>query len=312
MPKKIVIPVVVILLASLVLTLVWLLHDKTFALFEPSGFIADEQHRIFILAVCLSLFGLVPVFSFATFVAIKYRAGNTQNDYRPDWNKNYIISAAWWLFLATIIAIFAVVAWDTTHQYDPFEPIKSNVKPINIQVVALRWKWLFIYPDQNIATVNEMAFPEKTPVVFHLTADAPMNSFWIPQLVGQVYAMSGMETTLNMMADHTGTYQGSAAEISGAGFADMRFKAKSMTDQDFESWVQTVKQSPTTLNLQVYNQLAQPSEHTPVTYFGSRDVSLYDTIMMKYMKPAATPTPSNAQANTADKQQMNMADMPGM
>jgi cytochrome o ubiquinol oxidase subunit 2 len=312
MPKKIVIPFVVLFLATLVSVLAWLLHNHTFAVLEPQGFIADAQHRVFLFAIILSLFGLIPTFTFAIFVAVRYRASNN-NTYEPERGANYGLSFAWWIFLVSIISVLAIVTWQTTHQFDPYNPIQSSThKPLTIQVISLDWKWLFIYPEQNIAVVNTLALPQNTPVTLQLTADAPMSSLWIPQLSGQLYAMPGMVNKLNLMADKTGDYAGSNAEISGAGFASMRFTTHVLSDNDFDTWVNNVKKSPKPLTMDAYQQLAKPSTDTPIIYYSSRDNRLYDTIVMKYVMPSATPTPVNSPAHTAETHQTNMADMPGM
>jgi cytochrome o ubiquinol oxidase subunit 2 len=152
-------------------------------------------------------------------------------------------------------------------------------------VIALDWKWLFIYPEQRIATVNYVAFPEKTPVNFQITADAPMNSFWIPQLGGQIYAMPGMSTKLHLMADRTGEFRGSSANISGEGFAGMTFTAKSDTSAGFDRWVKSIKQSPNQLSLGTYDQLAKPSQDNPPMYYSLKEHNLYDIVVMKFMEP---------------------------
>jgi cytochrome o ubiquinol oxidase subunit 2 len=149
--------------------------------------------------------------------------------------------------------------------------------------VALQWKWLFIYPEQNIATVNFVEFPNSTPVNFQLTADAPMNSFWIPELGGQMYAMPGMSTQLHLMADRPGEFNGSAAEISGKGFSGMKFIAKATSQKDFDTWVKSVKQSSNMIDLSKYNKLAEPSENNPVITYASVEKDLYNSIIMKFM-----------------------------
>ena len=172
-----------------------------------------------------------------------------------------------------------------TYELDPYKPIVSDVKPMKIQVVALQWKWLFIYPEENIATVNYFQFPQKTPIHFEITADAPMNSFWIPRLGGQIYAMPKMKTELYLMADEPGSYNGASANLSGVGFAGMHFIAEASTDETFQEWVKNAKQSSNTLNLEEYNQLAKPSKNNPVTVYQLEEKDLFHEILMKYMLP---------------------------
>jgi cytochrome o ubiquinol oxidase subunit 2 len=183
----------------------------------------------------------------------------------------------------------SIITWEATHRIDPHKPIASDVKPLTIQVVALQWKWLFIYPEQGIATVNYIAFPEDTPLTFTLTADGPMSSFWIPQLGGQLYAMTGMAQSLHLIADNQGEFRGSNAEISGSGFATMKFTAKATSQREFERWIDQVKHSPHKLTFEEYNKLAQPSEDTPPLFYNSTEKDLFTTIMMRFMLP---PTPT--------------------
>jgi cytochrome o ubiquinol oxidase subunit 2 len=159
-------------------------------------------------------------------------------------------------------------------------------KPLTIQVVALQWKWLFIYPEQNIASVNFFQIPTHTPINFEITADAPMNSFWLPQIAGQIYAMPGMRTKLHLVADEEGQYRGSSANLSGRGFAGMTFIAQASTEADFDKWVESVAQSTKSLDVKEYEQLAEPSENNPVVTFQVEGKGLFDQIIMKYMMPS--------------------------
>jgi cytochrome o ubiquinol oxidase subunit 2 len=153
-------------------------------------------------------------------------------------------------------------------------------------VVALQWKWLFIYPEQHIASVNFVQFPDQRPLNFQITADAPMNSFWIPKLGGQVYAMSGMSTQLHLMADKPGDYRGISANMSGEGFSGMKFTARASTQKDFDAWVLKEKRSGVSLDKASYDQLALPSKDNAATTYTLAKHDLYDTIVMKYMAPA--------------------------
>jgi cytochrome o ubiquinol oxidase subunit 2 len=177
------------------------------------------------------------------------------------------------------------VAWHSSHEYDPYQPILSNNAPITIDVVALDWKWLFIYPQQGIATVNMIEVPVNTPVHFQLTADAPMNSFWVPNLGGQIMVMPGMQTQLNLMATNAGTYSGLSGNMSGKGFAGMKFSVKVVSQDDFSSWVQSVQQHSNSLTQSAYRELALPSENNPVATYAPIDLNLYNSIIMNYMTP---------------------------
>ena len=197
----------------------FLIGGSTIALFAPQGTIASQEIDLIKTSVLIMLLAVVPVFVLLFTFAWKYRAGNPNAIYDPE-----RVHSAWrelslWAIPAVIVATLAVLSWKSAHAVDPYKPIDSTAAPLTIQVVALEWKWLFIYPAQNIATVNFIQFPEKIPVHFELTADAPMSSFWIPQLGSQIYAMAAMETQLDLMADTTGEFAGKDTEINGAGYA---------------------------------------------------------------------------------------------
>jgi cytochrome o ubiquinol oxidase subunit II len=179
--------------------------------------------------------------------------------------------------------VLATLTWHMTHALDPYKPIPSAEKPINIQAVSLDWKWLFIYPDQNIATVNQLTFPVKVPLSFKLTSATVMTSFFIPQLGSQMYAMGGMQTQLHLLADKLGTYAGHNQQLSGIGYANMYFKAKAVSPEEFHAWVQTVRQSPEKLDLNRYEQLTKPNDgYYPVTYFSAVEPDLFLYILRKF------------------------------
>ncbi len=255
------------------------------AVLNPKGMIAHQESDLIITSTLLMLIVVIPVFVMSFIFAWKYRASNKKAKYDPDWDKSVVAESIWWGVPCIIILVLSILAWKSTHTLDPYKPIDVTTKPLKIQVVALQWKWLFIYPEQNIATVNFFQFPEKTPVDFEITADAPMNSFWIPQLSGQIFAMPGMKTKLHVIADGVGNYRGSSANISGTGFAGMTFVAKSSTQADFDEWVESVKQSPKALNLDEYKQLAAPSTNNPVASYVLASEDLHNWIIMKYMMP---------------------------
>jgi cytochrome o ubiquinol oxidase subunit 2 len=225
----------------------------------------------------------VPVFALTFYIAWKYRASNKKARYTPDWDHHTGIEALWWAIPLALITILSVITYKTSHELDPFRPIASDKKPLTVQVVALQWKWLFIYPEQNIASVNFVQFPEDRPVNFQITSDAPMNSFWIPQLGGQMYAMSGMNTKLHLIADEPGTFRGSSANISGEGFSDMVFSAKATSEAEFDEWVREVKEDTDYLDMSAYGELAEPDIPKEVLYYGSVERSLYDKVVDSYM-----------------------------
>lgn len=258
-----------------------------FLLFNPKGIIASEERRLIFTALGFMLIAVIPAFVLAIYIPWKYRAGKNA-EYDPNPKNHQLMTAAIWALPACVILILASLVWSSTHRLDPHKALISANKPIIVQVVALRWKWLFIYPEYNIATVNFLEIPEQTPITFKLTSDnAAMNSFWIPQLGGQMYAMTGMVNQTHLMASGLGEYQGSTAEMSGSGFAGMRFKTDSVTQADFDAWVLAVKKSGKILDTQEYDSLVVPSENNPPASYASVTGNLYNTIVMKYM-PAAT------------------------
>ncbi|MEK7594562.1 MAG: ubiquinol oxidase subunit II [Patescibacteria group bacterium] len=259
-------------------------HD--IAILNSQGLIANQQRSLLVFASVLSLVVILPVFALTIFIVLRYQEDNNHSTYSPDWDHSRILETIWWGVPLCLILILSIVTWRSSHELDPSRALASTVKPINIQVVALDWKWLFIYPEQNIATVNYVNFPMTTPVNFHITADAPMNSFWIPNLGGQIYAMSGMSTQLHLLADGAGTYRGSSANISGRGFASMNFVAQSTSQNNFDVWVQSVKESGDKLSMSKYDQLSKPSEHNKIAAYSSVEPDLYNKILTKYMLPA--------------------------
>jgi cytochrome o ubiquinol oxidase subunit 2 len=275
------------LLAVIITAMVtWLfLNRSDISVLNPEGTIAKQQADLLFFALLLSLVVVVPVFILVFYIARKYREGNKKSKYSPNWSHNKTLEFVWWGIPITLIAVLGVITWKSSHDLDPYKPLASDKKPITIQVVALEWKWLFLYPEQNIATVNYVEFPEKTPVNFEITADAPMNSFWIPKLGGQVYAMAGMQTKLHLEANKPGVYQGSSSNLSGEGFAGMKFTVRSSTESNFEGWVKSIQKSPDTLSLNAYNKLAQKSKNNPEAFYASYDTGLFDGIIQKYMSP---------------------------
>lgn len=259
--------------------------NPNYAVLSPKGLIGEKERDLIITASLLMLIVVIPVFILTLAFAWRYRASNEKARHAPDWEHNYIAEYCWWGVPIIIIIVLAIITWTSSHELNPFKPLVSDKKPLKIQVVALNWKWLFIYPEQKIATVNLVQFPEKTPISFEITSDAPMNGFWIPALGGQIYAMPAMRSKLHLIASGVGTYRGSSTNISGDGFASMYFTAKSTTEEEFQQWVQTAQQSPKQLDLKTYAELVKPSEYEPVAYYTLAQDKLFDRIIMRYMRP---------------------------
>lgn len=252
---------------------------------EPKGLIGSKEKHLIITCTLLMLIVVIPVYIMAIAFAVRYRKGNTKAKHTPDWEHNTLAEMCWWGIPLVIIGILSVIIWKSSHELNPFKPLDSDKKPITIQVVALQWKWLFIYPEEGIATVNWVQFPEKTPVNFQITADAPMNSFWIPALGGQIYAMPGMRAKLHLISDTTGHFEGVSANMSGTGFAGMRFSAVACPEEAFKNWVSGVKSKGGSLQEANYKELAKPSQYNEVATYGSVEEGLFNHIIMQYMSP---------------------------
>jgi len=266
------------------LAIFFVLKSEKTLLMHPKGVIAQSELDLIANHYLLMFLIVIPTFILFFIVAWKYRANNAKAKHEPDQTGSVLAEVVLWVAPSIIIALMIGTTWKETHRLDPYRPIISEVPPLKIQVVALDWKWLFIYPEQNIATVNFVQFPAGTPIHFLLAADSsPMNSFWIPELSGQIYSMTGMITSLHMMADGPGIYSGRAAEINGKGFADMTFVAQSTSQMDFEDWIKTVKHSPLQLTDNSYKELSQSSQKHPITLYSHVEEDLFDKIVMKYM-----------------------------
>jgi cytochrome o ubiquinol oxidase subunit 2 len=285
----------VLVVAGIITSLYRYLRHANIAVLNPKGPIAAQERHLIIIVAALSLIVVIPVFTLLFTFAWRYRESNTKAKYTPDWDHSRRLETMWWLIPTLLITVISVIIWNTSHTLDPYRPLASSATPINIQVVALDWKWLFIYPQQGIATVNYVEFPKQTPVNFEITADAPMNSFWIPQLGGQIYAMPGMSAQLHLLAYGSGNFNGSSANISGRGFAGMKFIAHSTTNASFTSWVQTVRQSQKVLNTSSYNQLVKPSINNAYAPYAWTQDGLYTSIINKYTSSGGSQIPDNMQ-----------------
>lgn len=261
---------------------------------SPSGDIAAQQADLIIWATILMLIVVVPVIVLTLLFAWRYRASNKDATYTPDWDHSTSLELVIWAAPLAIIIALGALTWVSTHQLDPYRPlsridegrpIPDTVEPLIVEVVAMDWKWLFFYPEQGIAVVNQLAAPVDRPIKFKITATTMMNSFYIPALAGQIYAMGGMETQLHAVINAAGSYDGFSANYSGAGFNGMRFKFLGLSDSDFDNWLSTVKAEGDTLSRPVYQQLAKPSENNPVQYYNAVAPGLYDAILNRCVEP---------------------------
>ncbi len=252
-------------------------------LLSPKGQVGVEERDLMLFATGVMLLVVLPVIFMTLFFAWRYRSTNEKADYQPDWHHSTRIELVVWLIPLVIIVVLGAITWMGSHRLDPYRPLETpataTMKPLNVEVVSLDWKWLFIYPDQGVASVNEMAAPVGVPINFKLTSSSMMNSFFIPELGGQVYTMPGMRTALHLIADHAGDYDGISANFSGQGFAQMRFKAHALDQAGFDKWVADAKAGGQVLDRARYASLVQPSESHPVQHFALADATLFHDIL---------------------------------
>jgi len=277
-----------VLHAVLLLTTVGMLSGCDLLVLDPAGDIAARQGDLIVVATLLMLIVIVPVIALTFWFAWRYRASNPSATYTPDWDHSTQLELVIWGVPLLIIIALGAVTWISTHLLDPYRPldriaagrpIAADVKPLEIQVVALDWKWLFVYPEQGVASVNEVAVPVDRPVHFRITASSVMNTFYVPALAGMIYGMPGMESNLNAVINAPGEYEGFSANYSGAGFSHMRFKFHGVSDADFGRWVEGVRGSDDALTRAAYLELEKPSARHPVKHFASVDKSLYEAIL---------------------------------
>jgi cytochrome o ubiquinol oxidase subunit 2 len=261
----------------------------------PAGDIARQQRDLLIESTVLMLLIIIPVMALTVLFAWRYRHSNTAGRYEPDWNHSTQLELVIWSAPLLIIICLGAVTWASTHLLDPYRPldriatgqsVTREAGPLRVNVVALDWKWLFIYPDYGIAIVNELAAPVNRPIEFRITASSVMNSFYIPALAGQVYAMPGMQTQLNAVINKAGVYRGFSANYSGAGFSGMRFAFHGLEDADFANWVAAVKAEGGALDRATYLMLERPSENEPVRRYASADSSLFNAIINMCVEPS--------------------------
>jgi cytochrome o ubiquinol oxidase subunit 2 len=255
---------------------------------NPTGDIARQQADLIKVSVFLMLIIIVPVMILTVLFAWRYRKSNTTAKYEPDWDHSTKLELVIWGAPLLIIIVLGLITWVSTHKLDPYRPltridakrpIAASTKPLEVQVVALDWKWLFIYPEQGIASVNELVTPVDTPVRFRITASTVMNAFYIPTLAGMIYAMPSMETTLNAVLNQPGEYKGFSSNFSGEGFSHMKFAYKGVSAGEFDAWVAKMKSNTGALNRADYLELEKPTVREPVRYYGSVEPALYNRIL---------------------------------
>jgi cytochrome o ubiquinol oxidase subunit 2 len=254
-------------LPAIVLVGAAILGGCTEGVLDPKGPIAAADRQILLNSLGIMLAIVIPVILATLGVAFWFRASNSRARYRPDFAYSGRLEMLVWSIPAMTVFLVGGVAWVGAHDVSPRKPIASAVKPLRVQVASLDWKWLFIYPDQGVASVNRLTIPVGTPISLELTSSGVMNSLFVPQLGSQIYTMAGMITRLNLLADHSGTYRGFSAQFSGDGFSDMHFNAEAVTDEKFAQWLESVRSAGPALDATTYADLAKPSAAVkPFTY----------------------------------------------
>jgi cytochrome o ubiquinol oxidase subunit 2 len=254
---------------------------------DPQGPVASAERLILLNATAIMLVVALPVIVLTLAFAWWYRASNKRAAYSPDWAYSGHVELVVWSIPAMVVILLSGVTWTSSHLLDPARRLPTDAKPIRIEVVSLDWKWLFIYPDLEIAAINELVVPAETPVEFMLTSATVMNSFFVPQLGSQIYTMPGMTTYLNLMADRPGDYPGLSAQFSGDGFSDMRFVVRAVPASDFQSWLARTRDVGTALDADTYSQLARAGSNTQTQTYNSVDPMLFEHIVHTTAQPLA-------------------------
>ncbi|WP_380783927.1 ubiquinol oxidase subunit II [Sphingomonas sp. R86520] len=261
---------------------------------SPTGDIALQQRNLILTATGLMLLVIVPVMVLTVLFAWRYRSSNPNKVYDPHFDHSTTLELVIWCCPLLIIICLGAVTWTSTHRLDPFQPLERiapgrpiapDTRPLEIQVVALDWKWLFIYPEQNIASVNELALPKDVPVHFSITSTDQFSTFYAPTLAGMIYAMPGMQSALNAVINKTGDSWGYSGNYTGAGHTDMRFRLHAVEPGEFDRWVAQVRNSGPALSAVDYIRLAQPSMKVPVLHFGSVAPQLFDRVLNRCVEP---------------------------
>lgn len=266
---------------------------------DPKGPVTLAERDLLFEAVLIMMIVIIPVFIMAALFMWRYRGTNRGARYTPNLAYYWPAEVLVWGVPAVIIVWLGIHLWHNTYKLDPYNELDPSVKSLQVEVIAQDWKWLFVYPEQNIAVVNELVFPAGQPLSLKITSDTVMNSLVIPALGGQIYAMAGMQTRLNLLADEPGKFWGRNLQYSGTGFANQQFRAVATTKEDFDAWVEKARGSSGTLDAPTYEKLAKPSQKVPVTYYSGVEPNLFDSIIEKYSHGDVDRMPSAAHADKA-------------
>src|SRR5271154_2134027 len=264
---------------------------------DPKGPVGDNEKLILIDATAIMLAVVIPVILCTLAFAWWFRAKNPHAERRPDWEYSGRIEFITWSIPALIVLFLSGIAWIGPHELDPPKPLRASSAAMEIQVVSLDWKWLFIYPQEHVATVNRLVIPVDVPVHFSLTSASVMNSFFVPQLGSQIYTMAGMTTQLNLLASRAGTYTGLSAQFSGDGFSDMRFDVRAVSEEEYKAWVASTHVGTEPLDVVRYTHLAAPSRDDAPAAFGHVSVGLFESIVRSHGAPLISSSPPSASTN---------------
>ncbi len=273
------------------------------AVLDPAGPVGGAEKTILIDSLLIMLAIVLPTIAGTLAFAWWFRASNTRARYLPDWTYSGAIELIVWGVPLLTIMLLGGVAWVGSHQLDPAVPLASKNKTIEIQAVSLDWKWLFIYPDQHVASVNTLTVPAGTPIHFALTSASVMNSFFVPQLGSQIYTMNGMATQLNLIADQPGTYAGLSSHFSGDGFSDMVFTVHAIPADQFAAWVASTKASGPVLDRAAYAELAKQSQKVKPFTYSDADPAIYPGIVSLAIPPAPGPQTGFPTVNVSNRSQ---------
>src|ERR1700688_2610654 len=260
------------------------LSGCTEGVLDPKGPIAAADRQILLNSLGIMLAIVIPVILATLGVAFWFRESNERARYRPNFTYSGRLEMLVWSIPAMTVFLVGGVAWVGSHDVSPRKPIASTVKPLRVQVASLDWKWLFIYPDQGVASVNRLTIPVGTPISLELTSSGVMNSFFVPQLGSQIYTMAGMITRLHLQADHPGTYRGFSAQFSGDGFSDMHFDADAVPNEKFAQWVEAARSAGLQLDAKTYADLAKPSAAVAPFTYRSVAPGLFDSLLVSDMQ----------------------------
>jgi cytochrome o ubiquinol oxidase subunit 2 len=256
---------------------------------DPHGPVGKSERLLLFDASAIMLAVGIPVILLTLVIAWWFRAGNRRARYRPDWEYSGRIELIVWAIPALVILFLGGMAWVSSHDLDPPQPLQSSKPPVEVQVVSLDWQWLFIYPAQGVASVNHLVVPAGVPIRFSLTSSTVMNSFFIPQLGSQIYTMPDMTTHLNLLADQKGTYHGLSAQFSGDGFSDMRFELDAVSDEEFQGWIAASRAKGGVLDAPTFVGLARPSKGKDSATYGEVSAGLFDAVASGHVAAEVTP-----------------------